>query len=52
MLMTMTPENIPDAPSPATARPMIKALEVGAAPQTAEPISNIPIDVMKTVFAG
>ena len=32
-IMTRAPENIPADPTPATARPMIKATEVGAAPQ-------------------
>ena len=31
---TRAPENIPAAPTPAIARPMIKATDVGAAPHT------------------
>lgn len=33
--MTRAPENIPADPTPATARPMIRATEVGAAPHYA-----------------
>lgn len=38
--MIMTPEKMPAPPTPAIARPMIKAIEFGAAPQITEPISN------------
>ena len=34
MTYTRAPENIPAAPTPAIARPMIKATDVGAAPHT------------------
>ena len=37
------PEKIPAEPSPAIARPRINAVEFGAAPQTADPISKTPI---------
>ena len=39
------PEKIPADPTPATARPMIRAIEFGAAPQIKLPISNSPIAV-------
>lgn len=50
MTTTIAPEKIPDEPRPATARPIIRALEFGAAPQTAEPTSNIAIAVRKIHF--
>ncbi len=50
--MTRAPEKIPDAPRPATARPTIRAFEVGAAPQTVEPISNMQIAVRNTDLTG
>lgn len=34
------PEYIPDPPTPAITRPIIRAVILGAAPQTALPISN------------
>jgi hypothetical protein len=34
------PARIPAAPIPATALPIMKAIELGAAPQIAEPISK------------
>jgi len=37
----MAPEKMPADPRPATARPMMRAVEFGAAPQTAEPISKM-----------
>lgn len=37
------PENIPAAPTPATARPIINAFDVGAAPHTTDPTSKIMI---------
>jgi hypothetical protein len=42
-MMIIAPEKIPDDPIPAMARPIMKALEFGAAPQMAEPISKSPI---------
>jgi len=38
--MTRAPEKIPADPMPATARPMIRAIEFGARPQIKDPISN------------
>jgi len=46
----MIPLNIPAEPSPATARPTINALEVGAEPQMIDPISKIPIHIKSTVL--
>lgn len=43
--MMTEPEKIPAEPSPAMARPMIKAVEFGAAPHTADPISKIPMAI-------
>lgn len=42
-MMTRAPEKIPADPTPAIARPMMRATEVGAAPQTTEPISKMKI---------
>lgn len=50
--MIRAPENIPADPRPAIARPTIRASEVGAAPQTAEPISKIVIAIKKTHLIG
>jgi len=44
------PAKIPAAPAPAMARPTMKAGELGAAPQRAEPASKTTIDVRKTHF--
>lgn len=41
------PSWTPAAPRPAIALPMLKATEFGAAPQTAEPISNRTTDARK-----
>jgi hypothetical protein len=40
-----TPDMMPPDPKPAIARPRMKAIELGAAPQRAEPVSNRSIDV-------
>jgi len=37
----IAPVNTPAAPSPAIARPTIKAVDVGATPQISDPISKI-----------
>src|SRR3569833_2647236 len=47
-----TPPCTPPAPSPAMARPMIKATEFGAAPQIAEPISNKSTAAKKEYFTS
>jgi hypothetical protein len=39
-MMTMVPENRPAEPRPAMARPTMRAFEVGAEPQIADPISK------------
>lgn len=40
-IMMRAPEKIPDPPTPAIARPTIKDIELGLAPQIADPTSNI-----------
>src|SRR4051812_25324648 len=49
-MITRAPENIPADPTPATARPTIRALDVGAEPHTADPTSKIKMAVKKTVL--
>jgi hypothetical protein len=39
-IMTVAPEKMPADPIPAIARPMMKTTELGAAPETADPISK------------
>jgi hypothetical protein len=46
------PVMIPAAPIPAIALPMMKATELGAAPQMAEAISNVKILARRTFFTG
>ena len=41
MIMIMAPANTPADPNPAIARPIIKDMELGAAPQIADPTSKI-----------
>ncbi len=43
---------MPAAPTPAIALPTMKAAELEAAPQTAEPTSNSKILVRKTPFTA
>lgn len=45
--MTIAPVVAPALPRPAMARPMMKAVDVGAAAQMMEPTSNTIIAVMK-----
>jgi hypothetical protein len=40
-MIKIAPEKIPAAPTPATARPMMSAVEFGATPQINEPISKM-----------
>jgi hypothetical protein len=40
-MIKMAPEKMPAAPIPATARPMMRAVEFGATPQMSEPISKM-----------
>jgi hypothetical protein len=42
-LTIRAPEKIPADPSPAIARPMINAIELGAIPHTKLPSSKMPI---------
>jgi hypothetical protein len=44
----IAPENIPDEPSPEIARPMIRAVEFGAAPHSVDPASKMPMASKKT----
>jgi hypothetical protein len=46
--MIKAPEKIPAQPRPAMARPTIRPTLEGVAAQSSEPISKIPIEVMKT----
>lgn len=46
------PLPIPAAPTPAMARPIIRATEVGATPQIKLPTSNINIQARKVIFRG
>lgn len=48
--ITRDPQNIPAAPNPATALPIINAIELGAAAQITEPTSNMRIEVIKVSF--
>ena len=50
--MTLAPVVQPALPMPATARPIIKAREVGAAAQMMEPISKTSTMAMKVHLAG
>ena len=43
---------MPEQPSPATARPIIKAVEFGAVPHITEPISNITIVIKNVHLTG
>ena len=47
-IIIIPPEKIPADPSPAMARPMMKAVELGAAPQMAEPASKMTMEKRKT----
>jgi hypothetical protein len=46
----VAPEKIPAEPIPAIARPTMKALEVGAPPQRADPTSKTIIAIRNMVF--
>lgn len=50
--MTLAPERIPEHPIPAMALPTMKTIELGAAPQTADPTSKSRQLARKTGFAG
>ena len=47
-MIVIPPEKMPADLRPAMARPMMKARELGAAPQNADPVSNIRIESRKT----
>lgn len=49
-MITVAPFWIPADPIPAIARPTMKAVEVGAAPQTAEPTSKTTTATRKRAF--
>jgi hypothetical protein len=49
-MIIMLPVKMPAEPRPAMARPRMKAIEVGAAPQSAEPTSKTTRNMMKTHF--
>ena len=49
--MTMAPEKIPEEPEPAIARPTMKAVELGAAPQMIEPITKRAMEEIK-IYVG
>ena len=46
--MTTTPEKTPADPKPAMARPRINAVDVGAAPHSADPASKSVMETRKT----
>jgi hypothetical protein len=50
MMMMMAPEIIPAEPNPAMARPTMNTVELGAAPQSAEPTSKMAMAARKTHF--
>lgn len=49
-IMMKAPQKMPAPPRPEIARPMIKAIDVGAAPQTALPTSKMTIEDKNTHF--
>jgi hypothetical protein len=51
-MMVYEPENSPAAPTPHIARPMIKAVEFGAAPQITLPSSKKKMEVRYVHFKG
>jgi hypothetical protein len=50
VIMTVAPFWMPADPIPAMARPTINEVELGAAPQTAEPISKITTAAKKSIL--
>lgn len=48
IVIIMPPEKMPADPKPAIARPRMKAVELGAAPHSADPTSKITIESKKT----
>lgn len=51
-MQTIEPAKIPAAPTPAIALPMMNAVDVGAAPQSAEAASKMTMLVKKVVFTS
>jgi hypothetical protein len=49
-MIKIAPEKSPAEPTPAMARPTIRAVDVGAIPQMKEPSSKMNRAVMKTHF--
>lgn len=49
-MMINAPEKMPAPPIPAMARPIMRAIELGLAPQMAEPTSNINTAPIKVHF--
>lgn len=49
-MVTNPPVKMPENPQPAMALPMMKAVEFGAAPQRADPISKRDIAIIRTHF--
>jgi len=49
-IIVNAPLNNPEPPIPATARPIIRAIDEGATPQMREPISKIARNVMKVIW--
>lgn len=47
-MIMMPPQKTPAAPTPAMARPTMKAEELGAAPQRAEPTSKMNMEAKNT----
>lgn len=52
MLYIMAPEKVPAMPMPAIARPTMNTAELGAAPQTRDPISKIVREHRNVHLAG
>ncbi len=50
-MIMMAPEKMPEEPHPAIARPIINAVEFGAAPHNADPTSKMAMEKRKT-FLG
>ena len=46
-MIIRAPEKMPADPKPAIARPRMRAVELGATPQTKEPSSKMPMAVKK-----
>jgi len=51
-IIVYAPEATPAPPSPAIARPTIRAVEFGATPQSRLPTSNTKRDIKKVILSG